>query len=88
MISREKQMRKFAKCVVKEIRAETDRDEREHFLAVWIGFLTGMRMTNAITKEEYDYYYQKLRDIVTELEINENGKGEWRTVHVDTRIAI
>ena len=75
-MTREKQMKKIAKRVEKEVREETNENEREHYLAVWSGFLTGMRMTNAISKTDYDFYYQQLRDLVREL--SERERTGWK----------
>lgn len=45
-----------------------DKAERDYHLMLWAGFLTGLRLTNAITKEEYDQYYDDLRKLSKELD--------------------
>ena len=79
MTAKEKQMMRFAKKLEVEV-MEASRNEREHYLAVWSGFLTGMRKTNAITKKEYDRYFKQLQDLVKELDTAERDGRVKRAV--------
>lgn len=44
-----------------------DKTERDYHLMMWAGFLTGLRLTNAITQEEYNHYYEELRKLSVKL---------------------
>lgn len=43
-------------------------NERDYILSIWAGFLSGLRMTNAITQKDYNAYYDELRSLIEELE--------------------
>ena len=53
-------MKKQRKLIV-----EADEKERVKLIGFAVGFLNGMRISNAITKEQYEDEYTKLQDCVT-----------------------
>lgn len=62
-----KQLKVMAKKQMKLMKEmQTERD-REYQMMLWCGFLTGMRLTNAITHEEYDHYYRELQELAYKL---------------------
>ncbi len=63
--------------LMKEITAQKDRDYQ---MMLWCGFLTGLRLTNAITHEEYNRYYTDLQELANKMDEAEpkkktNGKN-------------
>ena len=53
----------------RKIAAEAKNEkERDYILSMWAGFLGGLRMTNAITQQEYNAYYNDLKSLIEELE--------------------
>ena len=67
-MSRKKQLKNIARKQAELMQNTKDKAERDYHLMLWAGFLTGLRLTNAITKEEYDQYYDDLRKLSKELD--------------------
>lgn len=65
---RNRQLQMMARKQMKLMREMKTQRDRDYQLMLWCGFLTGLRMTNAITKEEYDRYYQVLQELAEKLD--------------------
>ena len=59
---KDRQLQRMARKQMKLMQEMKTQREREYQLMLWCGFLTGLRLTNAITKEEYDRYYRDLQE--------------------------
>ena len=42
--------------------------DRDYLMLMWLGYLNGMRLTNAITREEYKTLYEEIRNYITGVE--------------------
>lgn len=63
-----RQLQRMARKQMKLMQEMKTQREREYQLMLWCGFLTGLRLTNAITKEEYDRYYRDLQEMAEKLD--------------------
>ncbi len=62
-----KQLQRMARNQMKLMQETKTQRERDYQLMLWCGFLTGLRLTNAITQEEYDRYYRDLQEMAEKL---------------------
>lgn len=60
-MSKEKQLRTWIQTQKQLINEASSDQERDYIAMLWLGYLTGLRLTNAITKPEYDALYQEIR---------------------------
>lgn len=67
-MSREQQMALFTKKQMQFMRKAKNKADRDYQIMLWAGFLTGMRLANSITRQEYDAYYKDLQDLSAELD--------------------
>ena len=67
-MSRQKQMEIFAGNSIREIVHAKDQTERDRLVGMYAGFLAGVRLTNAISQQEYNKYYAELQEIAHKLE--------------------
>ena len=65
---KDRQLQRMARKQMKLIQEMKTQREREYQLMLWCGFLTGLRLTNAITKEEYDRYYRDLQEMAEKMD--------------------
>lgn len=65
---KDKQLQRMARKQMKLMQEMKTQREREYQLMLWCGFLTGLRLTNAITKEEYDRYYRDLQEMAEKMD--------------------
>lgn len=65
---REIQLNAWLKKNRRLVEEAKNENERDYILSIWAGFLSGLRMTNAITQRDYNAYYDELRSLVEELE--------------------
>ena len=63
-----RQLQRMARKQMKLMQEMRTQREREYQLMLWCGFLTGLRLTNAITKEEYDRYYRDLQEMAEKMD--------------------
>lgn len=63
-----KQIQALAKRQMKLMREITAQKDRDYQMMLWCGFLTGLRLTNAITHEEYNHYYTELQELADKLD--------------------
>lgn len=62
-----KQLQRMARKQMKLMQEMKTQKERDYQLMLWCGFLTGLRLTNAITQEEYSRYYRDLQEMADKL---------------------
>lgn len=67
-MSREQQLKRFADNQTLFLRKAKDKNARDYQMTLWAGFLTGMLLTNAITHQEYNAYYEDLQKLSKELD--------------------
>lgn len=67
VVSVKERVDQIARKQVKLMQRTKDKTERDYHLMMWAGFLTGLRLTNAITQEEYNHYYEELRKLSVKL---------------------
>ena len=65
---KDRQLQRMARKQMKLMQEMKTQREREYHLMLWGGFLTGLRLTNAITKEEYDRYYRDLQEMAEKMD--------------------
>lgn len=63
-----KQIQALAKRQMMLMREMTTQKDRDYQMMLWCGFLTGLRLTNAITHEEYNHYYTDLQELANKLD--------------------
>lgn len=62
-MSRKQQLERFAAKQMDFLREAKDKNARDYQMMLWAGFLSGLRLTNAITQQEYNAYYKSLQDL-------------------------
>lgn len=67
MRTRKQQIRTFAENQIRMMTESKSDSDRDYQLMLWGGFLTGLRLTNAITYQEYDAYYKELQFLAEKL---------------------
>lgn len=81
-MTRDRQVEKFMDINKKMIeRAKPGRD-RDYQLAMCAGFLAGVRMTNAITNQQYHAHYRELMDFAKRLEAAQTGEKDAHDIRV------
>lgn len=65
---KDRQLQRMARKQMKLMQEMKTQREREYQLMLWCGFLTGLRLTNAISKEEYDRYYRDLQEMAEKMD--------------------
>ena len=65
---KDRQLQRMARKQMKLMQEMKTQREREYQLTLWCGFLTGLRLTNAITKEESDRYYRDLQEMAEKMD--------------------
>lgn len=53
MMSKEKQIRTWVQKQKNLINEAIDQQQRDYIAMMWLGYLNGLRLTNAITYQEY-----------------------------------
>ena len=65
---KDRQLQRMARKQMKLMQEMKTQREREYQLMLWCGFLTGLQLTNAISKEEYDRYYRDLQEMAEKMD--------------------
>lgn len=65
---KDRQLQRMARKQMKLMQEMKTQREQEYQLMLWCGFLTGLRLTNAISKEEYDRYYRDLQEMAEKMD--------------------
>jgi len=60
-MNKDKQLRAWIQKQKQLINEAQSDQERDYIAMMWLGYLNGLRLTNAITKPEYDALYQEIR---------------------------
>lgn len=75
-IEREIQLNAWLEKNRKIVAEAQNEKERDYIPSMWAGFLGGLRITNAITRQEYNAYYNDLKSLTEELEPKRAYGGE------------
>lgn len=67
MRTRKQQIRTLTDNQIRMMTETKNSRDRDYQLMLWGGFLTGLRLTNAITYQEYDAYYKELQFLAEKL---------------------
>lgn len=62
-MTREKQLKILAGKQMRLMREAENKAQREYQMMLWAGFLAGLRLANAISRQEYDRYYNDLQEL-------------------------
>lgn len=62
-----RQLQRMARKQMELMQEMKTQRERDYQMMLWCGFLTGLRLTNAITYEEYNRYYRELQEMAEKL---------------------
>ena len=65
---RKRQLEKILQKQVAVIQEAENKSERDYGLMLCAGFLSGLLLTNAITRQEYNEYYDYLRELSNEID--------------------
>jgi len=60
-MNKDKQLRAWIQKQKQLINEAQSDQERDYIAMMWLGYLNGLRLTNAITKPEYDSLYEEIR---------------------------
>jgi type II secretory pathway component GspD/PulD (secretin) len=66
---KDKQLRAWIqkqKCLINEA---ADQKDRDYIAMMWLGYLNGLRLTNAITYREYQEMYDEIQKYIAGLEV-------------------
>lgn len=68
MTGKDKQLRAWVQKQKHLINEATEQKDRNYLTAMWGGFLNGLRLTNAITYQEYQEMYSEIQRYAAGLE--------------------
>ena len=69
-MSKEKQLRVWIEKQKRFVDQAKDQNERDYIIMMWVGFLNGMRMTNAITFAEYGALYDEAKKYAERFDVS------------------
>lgn len=64
----EQQIRNFVQKEKNLINEAQDEKERDYIAVMWLGFLNGLRLTNAITYQEYKELFDEIQQYIAGFE--------------------
>ena len=67
-MEKEKQIRGWIQKQKRLISEAPDQTSRDYIAMMWLGFLNGMRITNAITWAEYNGLYDEIQQFIAGME--------------------
>lgn len=67
-MDKEKQIRIWVKKTRQLIRESSDTKTKDYIVMMWLGYLNGLWMTNAITYKEYQTLYDEMQQFIAGLE--------------------
>lgn len=68
MITKQKQIRIWVQKQKRLISEAPDQQTRDYIIMMWMGYLNGLRLTNAITYAEYKALYSELQEYAAGVE--------------------
>lgn len=68
MTSKEQQLRAFVQRQKQLIAEAPEQKDRDYIAMMWLGYLNGLRLTNAITYTEYKALYDEIQQYVAGME--------------------
>ena len=67
-MEKEKQLRVWIQKQKLLINEASEEAERDYIIMMWLGYLNGLRLTNAVTKLEYDNLYREIKQYIDGIE--------------------
>lgn len=67
-MDKEKQLRVWVQKQKSLISEAPTEKERSYIAMMWLGYLNGLRLTNAIAKSEYDNLYREIKQYIDGIE--------------------
>lgn len=67
-VTRDRQIRIWVQKQKKLVNEAPDRQSRDYIVMMWLGYLNGLRLTNAITYAEYGSLYSELQEYAAGIE--------------------
>lgn len=67
-MDKEKQIRIWVKKTRQLIRESSDTKTKDYIVMMWLGYLNGLWMTNAITYKEYQTLYDEMQQFIAGME--------------------
>lgn len=68
-VTKDKQIRIWVQKQKKLANEAPDQKSRDYIIMMWLGYLNGLRLTNAITYTEYSSLYSELQDYAAGMEV-------------------
>lgn len=68
MSSKEQQLRAFVQRQKRLIAEAPEQKDRDYIVMMWLGYLNGLRLTNAITYAEYRELYDEIQQYIAGME--------------------
>lgn len=67
-VTKDKQIRIWVQKQKKLVNEAPDQQTRDYIVMMWLGYLNGLRLTNAVTYAEYKALYSELQEYATGIE--------------------
>ena len=67
-MEKEKQIRVWIQKQKLLINEASEEAERDYIIMMWLGYLNGLRLTNAVTKSEYDNLCREIKQYIDGIE--------------------
>lgn len=68
MTSKEQQIRTFVQRQKRLIAETPEQKDRDYIAMMWLGYLNGLRLTNAISYAEYTELYDEIQQYIAGME--------------------
>lgn len=78
----EKQLQAFVVKQKAMILHEKEESRRCVLVATWVGFLNGLKLTNAISKSDYTKYYDEVQNFAKEINTHEDIKKKCSNINI------
>lgn len=69
MTRKDKQLRAWIQKQKSLLNEATEQKDRDYISMMWLGYLNGLRLTNAITYSEYQEMYDEIQKYIAGLEV-------------------
>lgn len=69
MTRKDKQLRAWIQKQKSLLNEATEQKDRDYISMMWLGYLNGLRLTNAITYREYQEMYDEIQKYIAGLEV-------------------
>lgn len=68
MNNKDKQLRQWVQKQKTLISEDAEQKDRDYIAMMWLGYLNGLRLTNAITYAEYQSLYVEIQEYIAGIE--------------------